>query len=58
MAAWYDEKEMQVVRCRIRDEESACEFIWELMDLQPYRDGERQKYAVKRRSADRNSAVW
>lgn len=47
MAAWYDEKEMQVVRCRIRDEESACEFIWELMDLQPYRDGEEAEICRK-----------
>ena len=47
MAAWYDEKEMQVVRHRIRDEESACEFIWELMDLQPYRDGEKAEICRK-----------
>ena len=43
MAAWYEEKSEKIVRMRIRDEESACEFIWRLMEIVPYREEEKKK---------------
>ena len=43
MAAWYEEKNERIVRMRIRDEESACEFIWRLMEIVPYSDEEKEK---------------
>lgn len=43
MAAWYEEETERVVKMRIRDEESACEFIWRLMEIIPYRDGEKEQ---------------
>ena len=41
MAAWYEEKNERLVRWRISDEESACDMIWNLMEIQPYRDAEK-----------------
>ena len=38
MAAWYEEKNERIVRWRITDEESACDMIWNLMEIQPYAD--------------------
>lgn len=44
MAAWYEEKNERIVRWRISDEESACDMIWNLMEMEPCRDV--QKAAV------------
>lgn len=41
MAAWYEEKNERLVRWHISDEESACDMIWNLMEIQPYRDAEK-----------------
>lgn len=38
MAAWYEEKNARVVKRRVDDARSVYEFIWRLMDLEPYRD--------------------
>ena len=38
MAAWYEEKNEQIVMQRVRDEESACSMVWRLLDLEPCRD--------------------
>lgn len=35
MAAWYEEKTEQIVRCAVRDQESACDMVWRLMELEP-----------------------
>ncbi|OUP86579.1 hypothetical protein B5F07_00895 [Lachnoclostridium sp. An169] len=43
LAAWYEEKEMRVVSRRVRDEESAYEMIWRLMEAKPYRDAEKKQ---------------
>ena len=44
MAARYEEKNERIVRWRISDEESACDMIWNLMEMEPCRDV--QKAAV------------
>ena len=41
MAAWYEEKNERIVKMSIRDEESAYEFIWRLMEIVPYKDKEK-----------------
>lgn len=38
LAAWYEEKNERIVKCRVRDEESACSMVWRLLDLEPCRD--------------------
>ena len=43
MAAWYEEKNERIVRWRITDEESACDMIWNLMEIQPYQNKEKEK---------------
>ena len=43
MAAWYEEKNERVVRWRISDEESACDMIWNLMEIQPYQDAQKKQ---------------
>ena len=43
MAAWYEEKNERIVRWRITDEESACDMIWNLMEIQPYRDKQKER---------------
>ena len=43
MAAWYEEKSAEIVRWRISDEESAYDMIWSLMEIQPYRDRQKER---------------
>lgn len=43
MAAWYEEKNERVVRWRVSDEESACDMIWNLMEIQPCRDIQKER---------------
>lgn len=43
MAAWYDEAGERMVTWRISDEESAWEMVWNLMDMKPYRDREKER---------------
>ena len=43
MAAWYEEKRAEIVRWRISDEESAYDMIWSLMEIQPYRDRQKER---------------
>lgn len=43
MAAWYEEKNERIVRWRITDEESACDMIWNLMEIQPYADVQKKQ---------------
>lgn len=43
MAAWYEEKNERVVRWRITDEESACDMIWNLMEIRPYSDAAKKQ---------------
>ncbi len=38
MAAWYEEKNERIVKCRVSDEESAYAMIWRLLDMEPCRD--------------------
>lgn len=43
MVAWYEEKNERIVRWRISDEESACDMIWNLMEIQSYRDMQKER---------------
>ena len=43
LAAWYEEKNERIGMRRVRDEESACELIWQLMGIEPYRDPVRKQ---------------
>ena len=43
LAAWYEEKNERIGMKRVKDEESACELIWQLMEIEPYRDPVRKQ---------------
>ena len=43
LAAWYEEKNERIGMKRVNDEESACELIWQLMEIEPYRDPVRKQ---------------
>lgn len=43
MAAWYEEKNERIVRWRISDEESTCDMIWNLLEIQPYQDVQKER---------------
>ena len=38
LAAWYEEKNERIGMKRVKDEESACELIWQLMGIERYGD--------------------
>lgn len=43
LAAWYEEKNERIGMKRVKDEKSACELIWQLMEIEPYRDPVRKQ---------------
>ena len=43
LAAWYEEKNERIGMKRVKDEESACELIWQIMEIEPYRDPVRKQ---------------
>ena len=43
LAAWYEEKNERIGMKRVKDEESACALIWQLMEIEPYRDPVRKQ---------------
>ena len=43
IAAWYEEKNERIGMKRVKDEKSACELIWQLMEIEPYRDPVRKQ---------------
>lgn len=38
LAAWYEEKNERVGMQRVRDEKTAWELVWQLTEIEPYRD--------------------
>lgn len=47
MAAWYEEKNEKIARWRISDEESACEMIWNLMEIEPCQNEKKAEICYK-----------
>ena len=35
LAAWYEEDTEQIVTVKVKDEESCCQMVWELIDIKP-----------------------
>ena len=42
MAAWYEEADERIVKCQVRDQESAYQMVWRLLDLEPCRGVEKR----------------
>lgn len=47
MAAWYEEDNERIRTCRVWDEKSAYDMIWELLELKPCRDLEKREACRK-----------
>ena len=43
LAAWYEEKNERIGMRRVKDEKSAWEMIWQLTEIEPYRDPARKQ---------------
>lgn len=58
LAAWYEEDTEQIVSVKVKDEESCCQMVWELMDLKPCRNVEkRDAYKRERFKAAEFSSI-
>ena len=49
LAAWYEEDTEQIVTVKVKDEESCCQMVWELIDIKPCGNTEKRDSYMRER---------